>query len=462
MKRYLLLLVCLILLSCKNEVGSDVVVSEVTEGGVKYPNHRITYEMVGDSITIHRNYPSRVRLDSVTLKRIDMEYSALTPITFDPNDSLLYDSIQTEIDSFNQSMVDRHLYSELATIHIFADDTVLIENLFNIVIKPINKRYRKFALNTHPLSVAEHKYQGCSEINYLEGTSYISYDIYGFNEVLTTENYRVLDSLHQNTENALTKNFQGMSLEIDFLIPNIGSYCVDTKGDQITIEQVISSLSLIGTNPAIYFEFRSPDEYPEPTIFPLDEYYGKASIGFYNNSQHISMQLDTFNTLLAKFPFTDSTLTFLSVSDTNTLQYYVYTGDTEVRVDWTGKYAQCTIFESGFVVSKYDVIPFIEEKLMLLGLDYYERKLFRRYWVKELVKNEYSLINFATDQYEEAVPMIVTPEPDKRIRIMMCFKAVDSSFQIPEQVLTPVDADRSGFTVVEWGGSNYDRDHLVQ
>ena len=48
----------------------------------------------------------------------------------------------------------------------------------------------------------------------------------------------------------------------------------------------------------------------------------------------------------------------------------------------------------------------------------------------------------------------INPKPDTLIRVMMDYKPLDDYIEVKEQVLNPVI--RSGFTVVEWGGSLID------
>jgi len=447
----------LLVLSCQDDV-----VNSVKEDVIKYPDHPITYEFVKDSITIHRVYPSRFRVDSITLDQVVMKYRKLKTISFAANDTVFYDSIQREIDTFNQLMVDKHIYEELAPIHIYAADSVLIEDVFYHVIKPINNHSRTFAINSHTFTVREDKNQGCSEIIFREESLYIEYEAYGFNEKLTVDNHRILDSLHKVTAELLSRNNRGGALIFDYLSPHRGSYCFKTDDSPITIFQALRALSSIDTNPIIHFEFKSSEESSNSSS--LWDYYGNSRIGFYNNigREKIRMELDSVYTLDSEYPYTQVSTTFLDNSDTTLLQYNLASMGSGLQVNWERITPPILSLDSGFVIHKYDVLPFLEEKLKILGFNNYERVDFRRHWVKEIAKNEYSLIHFATDEYEEAIPMIVTPEPETKIRILMCFKAVDSSFQIPEQVLTPVVTDRSGFTVVEWGGCNYDRDQVVQ
>ena len=60
------------------------------------------------------------------------------------------------------------------------------------------------------------------------------------------------------------------------------------------------------------------------------------------------------------------------------------------------------------------------------------------------------LICFQGDAYTDAAKLEVTPAPDTVIRVFMTYKPLDAPVQIQPQTLTA--PERSGFTVVEWGG----------
>lgn len=49
------------------------------------------------------------------------------------------------------------------------------------------------------------------------------------------------------------------------------------------------------------------------------------------------------------------------------------------------------------------------------------------------------------------MPLIISQQPDTLIRIMMEWKGLNEYINIKEQKITAVK--RSGFTVVEWGGT---------
>ena len=66
--------------------------------------------------------------------------------------------------------------------------------------------------------------------------------------------------------------------------------------------------------------------------------------------------------------------------------------------------------------------------------------------------NKYNYIRFETlDEINSYMPLIIEPQPDTLIRVLMDYKPLDKKINVNEQQLsTPI---RNGFTVVEWGGS---------
>lgn len=109
-------------------------------------------------------------------------------------------------------------------------------------------------------------------------------------------------------------------------------------------------------------------------------------------------------------------------------------------------------FNDGFIVSKDELLTFLEEKLSVLGLTEREANEFIIYWLPKLEANEYNLIRFEDiETVNKEMPLTILPTPDTVIRVFMVYKPVDSKINIKEQKLeTPT---RNGFTVVEWGGS---------
>lgn len=108
--------------------------------------------------------------------------------------------------------------------------------------------------------------------------------------------------------------------------------------------------------------------------------------------------------------------------------------------------------DEGFIVAGEDTAEFLEEKLEILGLNEREANEFIIYWLPKMEHNNFNYIRFATaEEIESAMPLEISPKPDATIRIMMEFKPLDEKIEIKEQKLKKVE--RSGYTVVEWGGS---------
>lgn len=127
-------------------------------------------------------------------------------------------------------------------------------------------------------------------------------------------------------------------------------------------------------------------------------------------------------------------------------------GRTFYGLYWEGYNTIDVTFEDGFVVGRDNLIPFLEEKLSILGLTEREANEFIIYWLPKLEENEYNLIRFESiDKINKDMPLIINPKPDTVFRILMEYKKADKDTKVKTQALvTPV---RKGFTVVEWGGT---------
>lgn len=105
----------------------------------------------------------------------------------------------------------------------------------------------------------------------------------------------------------------------------------------------------------------------------------------------------------------------------------------------------------GFCVSGPDTEAFLKEKLTLMGLTESEMNDFIVYWLPRMEHHSYNLISFQTDAYTEAAELTVTPKPDSMLRVFMAYVPLEKAVEAEPQTLTPFE--RSGFTVVEWGGT---------
>ena len=121
-----------------------------------------------------------------------------------------------------------------------------------------------------------------------------------------------------------------------------------------------------------------------------------------------------------------------------------------------------SVFESGFIVEKKDILSFLESKLTAFGFNSKEKADFITYWGPQLIQNEQSFIHFMLNEAcDEFAQLQITPKPDHLYRFYMISMPLNDAdeYQVSEQVLKPID--RSGFTVLEWGGTKLDTKNFI-
>jgi hypothetical protein len=133
--------------------------------------------------------------------------------------------------------------------------------------------------------------------------------------------------------------------------------------------------------------------------------------------------------------------TLVNKADGQTYSYLYWEGLTAVDYD----------FSLGFVVKGADTAVFLQDKLAKLGLTPREYNEFIVYWLPLMQDNPYNLIAFQDEAYTDHARLDISPRPDAILRVFMAYKPLDHFVDVPEQVLTGFT--RSGFTIVEWGGT---------
>ena len=109
-------------------------------------------------------------------------------------------------------------------------------------------------------------------------------------------------------------------------------------------------------------------------------------------------------------------------------------------------------FSQGFCVAGSDTESFLKEKLTYMGLTEEEMNEFIVYWLPLMEHNAYNLIAFQGDAYTNSAKLNITPAPDSMLRVFMAYVPLENAVYIEPQQLETFE--RTGFTVVEWGGSN--------
>ena len=112
-------------------------------------------------------------------------------------------------------------------------------------------------------------------------------------------------------------------------------------------------------------------------------------------------------------------------------------------------------FSTGFCVSGEKTAAFLEEALAQLGLTEKEANEFIIYWLPRMEHNPYNLISFQTEAYTDSVELTIDPAPDTLIRVFMAWQGLDQPVEVEPQTFTA--PERTGFTAVEWGGTEVAR-----
>ena len=167
----------------------------------------------------------------------------------------------------------------------------------------------------------------------------------------------------------------------------------------------------------------------------------------------VNVKLDYDGTLTSTYPSYENGWTVDAAPD-GTLtdpstgrQYYClyWEGETDTEYD----------FSTGFCVAGADTAAFLEGALADLGLTEQEANEFIIYWLPRMEGNAWNLISFQTTAYTDSAVLTIDPVPDTLIRVFMAWQGLDEPVEVQPQSLTA--PERTGFTAVEWGGTEVTR-----
>ena len=184
--------------------------------------------------------------------------------------------------------------------------------------------------------------------------------------------------------------------------------------------------------------------------WPLEEQYTeKPVIYLYPEAEtDVTVRLDYAGDLTCTYPAYDGAWRVTAAPDGTltdesgqTYRYLYWEGVDDVQYD----------FSEGFCVPGDKTAAFLEDALAQLGLTRAEANEFIIYWLPQMEQNAYNLISFQQETYTDAAKLTITPQPDTLLRVFMAWKPLTRAVEIVPQTLTA--PERTGFTAVEWGGS---------
>lgn len=130
----------------------------------------------------------------------------------------------------------------------------------------------------------------------------------------------------------------------------------------------------------------------------------------------------------------------------------VVDGRTYSYLFWEGRSSVSPMQQEGFVVAQDEVAGFLDRTLPKLGLNERESRDFQAAWRPRFHGAPYYFITFLPrERIDQLAPLVVTPEPDAVIRVLMDFRPLWTRETVKAPVF-PAPPKRQGFTVVEWGG----------
>ncbi len=162
----------------------------------------------------------------------------------------------------------------------------------------------------------------------------------------------------------------------------------------------------------------------------------------------VTVTLDYDGEVTCAYPASDGSWTVTAAPD-GTLRDAA--GQTYSYLYWEGTCAWDYDFSQGFCVPGADTAAFLEDALARLGLTRREANEFIVYWLPRMEANPYNRIAFQSDAYTSHARLTVSPEPDRVLRVFMAWQGLDAPVTLPAQELSSLQ--RTGFTVVEWGGA---------
>lgn len=123
--------------------------------------------------------------------------------------------------------------------------------------------------------------------------------------------------------------------------------------------------------------------------------------------------------------------------------------DANIAIDYKDVHSQ-----DGFLVSKEELLPFLESSLSEMNFSSSEQQDFITYWYPKMIKNESNFIRFIfNEEYNNYASMTVNPKPDNMLRVFMIWtNAASLDYTLIKPQVLP-SLERSGYFILEWGGS---------
>lgn len=113
----------------------------------------------------------------------------------------------------------------------------------------------------------------------------------------------------------------------------------------------------------------------------------------------------------------------------------------------------------GFLIAGAETLDFLEATLNSIGFNSKERADFITFWAPKMQANAWNYIHFMSGETcQQFGELQIDPRPDELFRFYILWHPADAGLQPSPQELPHFN--RSGFSVLEWGGQEYPKNSL--
>ena len=218
------------------------------------------------------------------------------------------------------------------------------------------------------------------------------------------------------------------------------------------LEEIVIWKYLFQSQHSVQIDFYTNYDWGNMTVDkPLIYLYSDTTLDVKINLNPKSNLVFTYPAYYDQWSITVNQSSITNHKDNKVYPYLFWEGETDKLNFISDK----NIFP-GFVVQTDTLVTFFENTLTAAGLNQTEQTDFITFWAPKMKQHQWVFIQFLQGgDYEKWISaMQINPEPESLIRLFMLYVPLQSDQ--PEFFITPQEiakTERSGFTVVEWGGS---------
>ncbi len=299
--------------------------------------------------------------------------------------------------------------------------------------------------------------------------------IYSF-QATASSTYKVISNLYKtgsDLDSTLNEGEAVFEFRFRGLNPTDSAAMIDYSIDGFVGETQLQNgvLRFVTTGGPHIFQFYVNSDYEEVISDTL--YIASGYVDYYNVTPFRRMrpEIITFKPVIYLYPEATLKATIqLDISGRDPFYYPAYDQEWQVTAQPDGSLTQngetfrylfweatqedhlSTIScDKGFIVKGSDAVKFLDAQLDAVGFTSIEKADFITFWGPQIAAMDQSYVRFEWNETcDKFAKLNVTPAPDHLFRYYIFIAPAPEGSVVEEQQLPKID--RSGFTVIEWGG----------